>query len=102
MAFLYADAIKNAIINGEEPSMVTIGNISEYRGTPYEGHYLFVKNVFEYYTLISEIFTKPILTNIIEKRTVSEEKIEELKTDIEKFEIQHQKLMESAAIGGRV
>lgn len=100
MAFLYADAIKNCIINNEEPATATIGNISEYRGTPYESHYLFIKNVFNYYKLITTFFTRPILTELIEKRAVSEKEFEEIQTEIEKIEIYHQNLMKECIIGG--
>lgn len=65
VAFLYADSIKNCIINNEDPSNIRLSNISEYRGTPYERHYNFVKNTFEYYQLISEFFTQPVLTNML-------------------------------------
>ena len=100
LAFLYADAIKNCIINNEDPGTATLPCISEYRGTPYEGHYQFIKNTFEYYTLISTFFTQPILSNLLETRKVSSADLNRFKKQIDSIENQRQKLVSGCIIGG--
>lgn len=72
-AFLYADAIREAAIDGDGFDHIKPNSIEEYRGTNHHVHYQFVKNTFDFYTLISDFFTKAILTNLINKRNVSSE-----------------------------
>ena len=102
LAFLYADAIKNCIINNEEPSNARIGNISEYIGTPYESHYQFIKNTFDYYILISKFFTEPVLTNLLKEKTISESELEIYVKRINEINNQRQKLLEGCLIGGEI
>ena len=57
-AFLVADAIKNCIISDMDPCDAEIMNIDIYHGTAYDMHYIFVRNVFDYYTMIVKFFTE--------------------------------------------
>lgn len=100
LAFLYADAIKNCIIDNEDPSTARIGSIAEYRGTPYEGHYTFIKNVFDYYSLITTFFTEPILSNLLQKRKVSESDLESFEKKIKNIGEQQLKLTDGVILGG--
>ena len=100
LAFLYADAIKNCIVNNEDPDNAHIGNIAEYRGTPYESHYTFVKNAFDFYLLISKFFTEPVLSNLIQKRKISESEFEKFRTKMNDIRDQRNSLLGSAMLGG--
>ncbi len=100
LAFLYADAIKNCIINNEDLSTVHIGSISEYRGTPYEGHYTFIRNVFDYYSLITTFFAEPVLSTLLQKRKVSETELKRFEKKIKNIGEQQLKLMDGVILGG--
>ena len=100
LAFLYADAIKNYIINNEDPSTVRIGSIAEYRGTPYEGHYTFIKNVFDYYTLITTFFAEPILSNLRQKSKISEADLKRFEKKLKSIGEQQLKLLDGIILGG--
>lgn len=100
LAFLYADAIKNCIINNEDPDDAKIGNIAEYRGTPYEKHYTFVKNTFDFYLLITKFFTEPILTNLVQNRKVTDKEYSLFKEKLNNIDVQQRMLLENSAFGG--
>ena len=100
LAFLYADAIKNCIINNEDPSGVRIGSIAEYRGTPYEGHYTFIKNVFDYYSLITTFFADPVLSNLLQKRMVSKTDLKSFEKKIKNIGEKQLKLIDGVILGG--
>lgn len=100
LAFLYADAVKNCLINNEEPDEVRIGNIAEYRGTPYEKHYNFVRNVFDYYILIDELFKTPVLSDLLKKEKVSKSDVENFKKKLKTIGEQQLKLEECIVLGG--
>ena len=100
LAFLYADAIKNCIINNEDPSIVRIGSIAEYRGTPYEGHYTFIRNVFDYYSLITTFFAEPVLSNLLQKRKVSESELKHFQQKIRNIGEQQLRLTDGVILGG--
>lgn len=102
LAFLYAEAIKNAIINGEDPNDVRLGNISEYRGTPYEHHYTFIRNAFDYYVLISKFFAEPVLTNLIQNKKVSDKALKRFEDQIKSIGEQQLKLSDTAILGGEL
>lgn len=102
LAFLYADAIKNCIISNEDPDSARIANIAEYRGTPYEKHYIFVKNVFDYYVLISKFFTEPILSNMLQKHKISEFEYERFKKKLKDIGEQQLKIMDNSILGGEL
>jgi len=65
-AFLLAENIKNSIIASNKVHTVELEPISMMANTIYHRHYMFIQNVFLYYTIIVEFFKKPILTNILE------------------------------------
>lgn len=93
-SFLYADAVANCVIENQNPVNAKISNIEEYKGTLYHQHYLFVRNVFDYYQIIVRFFTEPILKNLVEndidkqneyiqeERNRIEEKIREIKGNV--------------------
>lgn len=93
-SFLYADAVANCVIENQNPVNAKISNIEEYKGTLYHQHYLFVRNVFDYYQIIVRFFTEPILKNLVEsdidkqneyiqeERNKIEEKIREIKGNV--------------------
>lgn len=93
-SFLYADAVANCVIENQNPVNARISNIEEYKGTLYHQHYLFVRNVFDYYQIMVRFFTKPILRNLVEndidkqneyiqeERNKIEEKIKEIKGNV--------------------
>lgn len=100
LAFLYADAIKNCIINNEDPSTAKISNIAEYRGTPYETHYQFIKNTFDYYTLICKFFSDPVLTNLLQGGKVSETQKKHFMKKLKGIGDQQLQLLDSSSLGG--
>lgn len=99
-AFLAADAIKNCIISGMDPEDAEVANITEYKGTLFHGHFMFVKNTFDYYTIIAKFFTEPILTNIVEDNKITEEEKESFNKNVEKIEKKNKLLCETAMFGG--
>lgn len=98
-AFLYADAIKDCIIEGENPRNAEPHNIAEYSGTAYDVHYTFVRNAFDYYTLITKFFTSGILANIFDDHQVTDEEKHLLKNKIAEIE-NSQKLLEAKTVFG--
>lgn len=98
-AFLYADAIKDCIIDGKNPRNAEPHNIAEYSGTAYDVHYTFVRNAFDYYTLITKFFTSGILANIFDDHQVTDEEKHLLKNKIAEIE-NSQKLLEAKTVFG--
>lgn len=82
-SFIYADSLKNCIINGDNPYDFQIANISEYKDTAYDCHYTFIKNAFNFYKLTTEIFKEPILSSLCETEQITEKeyKVNELRLD---------------------
>ena len=72
-AFLYADAIREMILDGEKPDNVEICGISEYKGTKQDIHYQFVKNTFDFYKVSTMFFTQTVLADILTDRVITEE-----------------------------
>ena len=98
-AFLVADAIKNCIISDMNPSDAEIMSIDSYKDTAYDMHYIFVRNAFDYYTMIVKFFTEPILTNIVADNQVTpvEKRAFSMKSNQIKKQI---KLLEDTAVFG--
>lgn len=71
-SFIYADSIKNCIINGDDPYDFQISKISEYKDTAYDCHYTFIKNAYNFYRVTTEIFKEPILSNLCETKQITE------------------------------
>lgn len=82
-SFIYADSLKNCIINGDNPYDFQIAKISEYKDTAYDCHYTFIKNAFNFYKLTTEIFKEPILSKLCETEQITEKeyKVNELRLD---------------------
>lgn len=74
-SFLYADAIRELVLEGEslETDSIEPCNIAEYKGTKQDIHYQFIKNAFDFYRISTQFFKKPILTDILEDRVVTEQ-----------------------------
>lgn len=99
-AFLSAFAIKEAVIYGDDPDEAGNVKIEEISGTPYEQHYIFVKNTFEYYQLIKAFFTEPILTTIVSDRKITAQEEREFKKQIDTIKNQGKVLENSVSFGG--
>ena len=98
-AFLVADAIKNSIISGMDPREAEVSSIDTYRGTAYDMHYVFVRNAFDYYTMLVNFFTEPILTKIVEDNEITPDEREMFENERSAIE-QQTKLLENTAIFG--
>ena len=99
-AFLVADAIKNCIISNMDPCDAEIMSIDSYKGTAYDMHFVFVKNVFDYYTTIVTFFTEPILTNIIADNEVTAEEKRTFEASVNQLKQQTNLLENTAVFGG--
>jgi len=96
-AFLYASSIANKVAEEKE---LTLGiepiDIMEIQGTRYNEHYLFMKNTVDYYTLIVEIFTKQVLTKMLEDNKITEEEKKEFEKQIKQIENKQKCLCDNA------
>lgn len=73
-SFLYADAIRELVLEDDNLDHdIEPCNISEYKGTKQDIHYQFIKNAFDFYRISTQFFKKPILTDILEDRVVTEQ-----------------------------
>ena len=91
-AFLYAEAVKEHIIYGDELVHVEPVDIDEYAGSKaYGKHYTFVKNAHDFYTLIVSYFTTPHLTDLLKRPDVTEEEKEDFQSKL--AELQSQKVL---------
>lgn len=71
-AFLYADAIREQIVERGVIEEIIPCDIVEYRGTKYDTHYCFIRNTFDFYDLCKNLFNKTILTDILADNVISE------------------------------
>lgn len=96
-AFLYASSIANKVAEEKE---LTIGiepiDIMEIQGTRYNEHYVFMKNTVDYYTLLVEIFTKQILTKMLEDNKITEDEKREFEMQIKQIENKQKTLCNNA------
>lgn len=99
-AFLSAYSIKDAILYGENPDEATQNRIEEFIGTPYETHYIFVKNTFEYYQMIKTFFTTPILTNITDDYKITKKEERDFKQQATEIEEKGKLLKSMTSFGG--
>ena len=74
--------------------------IEQFNGTPYEQHYIFVKNTFEYYQLIKTFFTEPILTRIVSDREITLQEKCEFKKKTGEIESKGKQIVNMASFGG--
>lgn len=72
-AFLYADAIKDRVIDGLGLDNVGPNNIAEYKDTIHNDNYVYMKNVFDYYNTIRGFYSTAHLKKIVEDSIVTEE-----------------------------
>lgn len=96
-AFLYADAIRELVIDGSDFENVEPCKILEYKGTQQDIHYQFVKNAFDFYDVITNFFRNTVLTNILADRVVSEEEKEMFQKNIDIIK-DHIGLLESTKV----
>ncbi len=82
-AFLYANSIQEAIICDDSISNITATEIQVLQNTPFDVHYQFVRNVFDYYTLISSFFRQTVLTDIISDCGNTDQKEQKFNRSIE-------------------
>lgn len=99
-SFLYADAIKNCIIEGANPADARPQSIAIFRGTVYDQHYLFVQNAFDYYTLISVFFKESVLTKMMNDHEITAEERAEFEKNISDIKSKEEVLKGHAAFGG--
>lgn len=71
-SFLMAESVKNSIIATGEIQHVEPESIALMANTLYHKHYLFVQNALLYYTMLSEFFKSPILTDFLEDNIITE------------------------------
>lgn len=84
-AFLYADAIRERVLDGETTKDIQLCAISEYKGTRQDKHYQFVKNTFDFYNICTAFFKQTVLADILRDRIVSEEEKKEFKQNIDEI-----------------
>ncbi len=101
-SFIIADRIKDDIINGDNPYNVKLDkyDIDIYDGSAYNKHYLFVRNVFDYYQFITKVYTEPILENLINGSGVTEEEKQMFESQFSEAETRSEKLMEYMEVEG--
>ena len=63
-------------------------------------HYTFIKNVFDYYSLITTFFSEPVLSNLLQKRKVSETELRRFEKKIRNIGEQQLKLTDGVILGG--
>lgn len=100
-SFLYADAIKNCVIEGTDPADARPQSITVFQGTPYERHYVFVQNAFDYYTLISTFFKESVLTKMMNDHEVTQEERDEFQKNIADIKAKEGKLNDHTTFGGK-
>lgn len=95
-SFLYADAIRESIVeNNEISSLIVPCDFNEYRGSIYDLHVRFIENAFDFYKLCTSFFKNKVLTNIIADKKVSHEEkdlfmkqVESIRYSMNKMEVQ--------------
>lgn len=87
-AFLYADAIREKILDGENLNTIKPRSISEYKGTIQDKHYQFVKNSFDFYAICASFIKEKVLTNILEDYIVTEEEKKQFKEQSDELQRQ--------------
>ena len=73
-SFLYADAIKDNLLSGYTADNAEIKSITVFSnpGSPYYKHYVFIKNAFDYYSILHAFFTSQNLTKLTQSSNQSE------------------------------
>ena len=84
-AYLYAESLKEIIIDGENPTEILPISISECEGTPQDIHYQFVKNVYDFYVISTNFFKNAVLSNVIDKGNLTEEEKQEFEDQADKI-----------------
>ncbi len=82
-AFLFADAIRERMIEGGDLEHIEPCNIAEYKGTRQDMHYQFVKNVNDFYDVITCFFMNTVLTDILKDRIISQQEKQEFQNNID-------------------
>ena len=96
-SFLYADAIREKIMDGGKLDNIRIYSIEEYQGTTQDKHYQFIKNTVDFYNLIVKFFKEKILTQIIKDQKITPEEKSGLKKQIQLIE-EHITLLEKEKV----
>lgn len=82
-SFLYADTIRERILDRDNLENIKPYSIEEYQGTRQDVHYQFVKNTVDFYNLIVKFFSEKILTQIIEDQQVTQAEKHNFKTQVD-------------------
>lgn len=95
--FFYADAVREDILYNNEISSknVRFNPYTEYKDTQYNKHYLFVKNTYDFYNTICKFFTRKILTDMFQDKTVIKERKEEIDEKVNEIKQQLVKVEEN-------
>lgn len=99
-AFLYADAVKESILYGDDPSGAEPKNIQLFEGSLYDVHYRFVRNTLDYYVIISKFFKDAILTKMIEDRVVTQQEKDDFNKEVDEIKRQLDVLKKNAILEG--
>ena len=76
-ALLQSITLKNEVVVGNELESLTFNtDLRMLKGTIYEKHYHFVRNVFMFYVISCKIFDTPVLTNLLNGNTSSSDQRE--------------------------
>lgn len=97
-AYLYAESLKEIIIDGETPSEILPASISECEGTLQDVHYQFVKNVFDFYVISTNFFKNSVLSNIIDDMQVTEDEKLEFNSQLDSIKQSIQKVAEKKVL----
>lgn len=87
-AFLYADGIREVILDGDSPESIKPCGISEYKGTKQDIHYQFVENTFDFYEISTAFFKHAILTNILKDGIVTDEEKQQFEYQVDRIKDQ--------------
>jgi len=80
--FFVADAIKEGIKYDKSTDSIRPNPVSMYKDTPYHKHYQFVKNAFDFYTIICKFFTTAVLADLLDDISLSKDVQDKLEIGI--------------------
>ena len=87
-SFLYACGIAECIIEESNPAFAHKADITEFNSSnsPYYHHFVFVLNASDFYKEMKAIFCKPIITNLLNRKTPTESDIRDFERTAKSIE----------------
>lgn len=82
LAFLYADDIREKILENTALKDIHPHNIVEYKGTLYNDHYIFVQNTHAFYLELSKFFSSKVLTDLLSNKVVRDEDLSSFREQV--------------------